>query len=72
MYANLKTEMDIRGISMEELSRFLEIHRNSVSNKINGSSTFSIDEAFAIRDKFFPYADVQYLFKRMGKRPKAS
>lgn len=72
MYANLKSEMDIKGVSMEEIAQCLGIHRNSVSNKINGLSTFSVDQAIAVRNSFFPYADMQYLFKKTKKRPEAS
>ena len=64
MYLNLKTEMDRNGISIEKVAEILEIHRNSASNKINGDSKFSIEEAFELRDRLFPYADVQYLFKK--------
>ena len=68
MYGNLKFEMDVIGLSIESIARTLEIHRNSASNKINGNSSFSIEEAFKIQKIHFPYADMQYLFKRTNKR----
>lgn len=68
MYANLKYEMDLKGLSIETIAQTLEIHRNSASNKINGESSFSIEEAFMVQKTHFPYADMQYLFKRTSRR----
>lgn len=68
MYVNLKYEMEMRGLSIETIAKTLGIHRNSASNKINGESSFSIEEAFTIQKAHFPYADMQYLFKRTNKR----
>lgn len=60
---NLKGEMAKKDITIEEVSRLLGIHRNSVANKINGDSSFSIDEAFKIHQSFFPKLSMEYLFK---------
>lgn len=60
---NLKGEMAKRGITIEEISKELGIHRNSVSNKLNGDSSFTIEEAFKIQDKYFPDLELKYLFK---------
>lgn len=60
---NLKGEMAKKDITIEEVSKLLGIHRNSVANKINGDSSFSIDEAFKIHKRFFPNLSMEYLFK---------
>ena len=62
MYSNLKAEMARCGISQKEMADFLHIHENSMCNKINGSSPISIEEAFKIRNKYFPNIELQYLF----------
>ena len=59
---NLKGEMAKNNITIEEMAKFLNIHRNSVSNKLNGDSAFSIDEAFKIQKKYFPKLSMDYLF----------
>lgn len=64
MYLNLKKEMDRNGITIEDLSKSLNLHRNTISNKINGSTPLSIEEGMKIRNIFFEYADFQYLFKK--------
>ena len=51
-----------KNITNESIANLLGIHRNSVYNKINGESKFSIDEALAIRNAFFPNYDVDTLF----------
>lgn len=61
-YSNLKAELARKGISMEDVSGLLGIHRNSVSNKINGDTPFTVEEAFKIRDKYFPKLSMDYLF----------
>lgn len=35
---NLKGEMAKKDITIEEVSKLLKIHRNSVANKLNGDS----------------------------------
>lgn len=62
-YSNLKAEMGRRDISIESMAKILKIHRNSVSNKLNGSSSFSIEEAMVVKDFFFPDMEYKYLFK---------
>lgn len=61
---NLKGEIAKNDITIEEISKLLGIHRNSVANKINGDSAFTIDEAFAIQRNYFPKLSLDYLFKR--------
>lgn len=61
---NLKGELAKKGITIEEVSKYLGIHRNSVANKINGDSSFTIDEAFKIQKHYFPKLSLDYLFKR--------
>jgi plasmid maintenance system antidote protein VapI len=68
MYANLKTEMAVKGVTIEAIAELLGIHRNSVSNKINGNSSFTIEEAVCIKDAHFRYADMQYLFRKENPR----
>lgn len=64
---NLKGEMAKKDITIEEVSKLLGIHRNSVANKINGDSSFSIDEAFKIHKNYFPNLSMEYLFKTEDK-----
>lgn len=50
-------------ILIEDISRLLNIHRNSVSYKLNKGS-FYIDEAEMIQETFFPKSNMKVLFKR--------
>lgn len=63
MLVNLRSEMYKRRITIERIAEFLGIHRNSVSNKLEGNTEFSIEEAFKIRDEFFDDLGMDYLFK---------
>ncbi len=62
-YGNLRAEMGRCNITAESISRLLGIHRNSVSNKLNGQSSFSIEEAIQIKSTFFPEFEYGYLFR---------
>lgn len=64
MLANLRSEMYKQKITIEKMADFLGIHRNSVSNKLEGNTEFSIEEAFKVRDEFFGDLDMDYLFKK--------
>ena len=56
-------EMAKRKVSIEEMSKAINVHRNSVSNKLYGKSDFSVREAILIADKFFPDSDIRILFR---------
>lgn len=61
---NLKGEMAKKGVSIEELAKLLNIHRNSVANKLNGDTPFTIDEAFKIHEAYFPQLSLNFLFEK--------
>lgn len=61
---NLRGEMAKRKISIENISELLKIHRNSVANKLNGESAFSIEQAMLIQETFFPDLGIKYLFSK--------
>lgn len=61
---NLRGEMAKRKISIESIADLLGIHRNSVANKLNGESAFSIEQAMLIQETFFPDLEIKYLFGR--------
>lgn len=42
----------------------VKIHRNSVANKLNGESAFSIEQAMLIQETYFPDLEIKYLFSR--------
>ncbi len=51
-------------ITKEDISIVLGIHWNSVANKINGNSSFSVEEALKVRNAFFPEWKIEDLFRR--------
>ena len=63
-YSNLRGEMAKRKILIENIASLLKIHRNSVTNKLNGDSAFTIDESLKIQETYFPDLELKYLFKR--------
>lgn len=67
-YSNLRAEMGRCNITSESLSRLLGIHRNSVYNKLNGQSSFSIEEAIQIKNTFFPEYEYSYLFRADARK----
>lgn len=61
---NLKKEMAAEKVTIDDIAEALTIHRNSASNKVNGKYSFTIEEAFLIRDVFFPKMTLEYLFTK--------
>lgn len=68
---NLKAEMARYGVTAAAIAKVLKIHRNSASNKINGKSSFTIEEAIEIRTVFFPTLSLDYLFANSADRHEA-
>jgi len=63
---NLRGEMAKRKVSIEDLASLLGVHRNSVANKLNGDSAFSVEQSFAIQEAYFPDLSLKYLFSTEG------
>lgn len=61
---NLRGEMAKRKIKIEDLANYLGLHRNSVANKLNGDSSFSIEESVKIQEHYFPEKELKYLFAK--------
>lgn len=63
-YRNLIGELAKNGITNTQVASVLGVHTNTVSNKLEGTSSFSIEEAFKIKSSLLPYCDLSYLFAR--------
>lgn len=66
MYENLIKIMDARDITYSQIAELLKCQLRTVSEKAKGNveSGFSIDEAIAIKNVFFPEYQIEYLFAR--------
>lgn len=64
MYDNLKAAMAQKGITTEALAKLLNVHRNTVQNKLDGESEFTFGQAQVISEVVFPEYTMKYLFHR--------
>lgn len=62
-YTTLIGEMAVRGVTQKSLADTLNLHRNTVSYKLEVGS-FSIEEAELIHSKHFPDYPMKELFKK--------
>lgn len=63
-YRNLKGELAKNNISNTQVAEALGVHINTITNKLEGRSSFSIEEAFKIKSCLLPSCDLYYLFAR--------
>ena len=59
---NLLAEMKRYGIRNKDLSQVLALTDRTISNKLAGETEFTVKEALAVRDTFFPGLRISYLF----------
>lgn len=66
MYSNLTKLMQMKDITIKQISELLGCKYTTVSGKINGSvqSGFTYDEALKIKKIFFPEYEIEYIFER--------
>lgn len=69
MLRNLKHALEEKHITYIQVSKVLDCRPATVSDKINGKTKFSFDEAFKIQEVFLPEYDLKYLFDPDGKEP---
>lgn len=69
MLKNLKHALETKHITYIQVSKALNCRPATVSDKINGKTKFSFDEAFKIQEVFLPEYDLKYLFDPDDKKP---
>lgn len=63
-YPNLRAEMARQGLTSLKMAQALCLNPGTLSAKLNDPSRFRLDEAFFLRDRFFPGQSIEYLFGR--------
>jgi len=65
MLGNLYIAMKQKKVRQVDIARLLKISEMSVSNKLKGKRELTRTEMFAIKNKYFPEADIEVLFKEV-------
>lgn len=63
-YPTLISEMSKRGIKKKELAEATALSYGAIANRLSGKNDFSLRDAQAIRNRFFPGMDYDVLFAR--------
>lgn len=74
MYNNLIKVMKVKGVTGVQIANLLDCRQATISDKLNGvvASGFTFDEAYKIKNVFFPEYDYEYLFIRENLSNKCS
>jgi hypothetical protein len=62
MYPNLDAELARSGLKRKDLAWLFKNRVATVSDKLNGRYPILIDEAFRIKETYFPDLSLDYLF----------
>ncbi len=68
MYRNLQAEMVRFNIGRKQMATATRIKYSTLSDKLNGKTKFSLDEAVKIKNLFFPNLPLEYLFDNSEKK----
>ncbi|MFZ0578388.1 MAG: XRE family transcriptional regulator [Psychrobacillus psychrotolerans] len=68
MLRNLKAEMARADVKGKDIAEFLKVRDATVYDKLNGHYAFSFNEALAIKRRFFPESELEYLFDNQEKK----
>jgi len=69
MLSNLENVRKEKGVSLVDIADLLHVRYQTVSDKINGNSSFKFQEAVEIKRKFFPEFDLEFLFQQDDMQP---
>lgn len=64
MFPNLRAEMTRKGFSVKELARKIGIGESTLHQKLNGSYSFTLDEALMIRAVLDVDMTIDFLFEK--------
>lgn len=59
---NLRAAMRRKQLYAQSIAELLHIHVNTARLKISGDAEFTVAEAIAVKNAFFPEHDLEYLF----------
>lgn len=71
IYSNLRAEIARQDLKISDFAQEWKCNRDTVSRKLSGKSSITLDEAFAIQRKFFPEMDLRTLFQELLDPSKA-
>ncbi len=63
-YPKLEAEIVRRGVQKKDIYGLLEIDRSSLTNKLNGKSSFTVEQALLIWKKWFSDISIDKLFEK--------
>ena len=69
MLINLKAEMKQAGVTISAIANAIKKTDRAVRERIKGNGHFSIPEATAVRNAFFPEMEIEYLFSEKEPSP---
>lgn len=67
VYKNLEAEMVRKDVTRKDLAELLNVRYATIIDKLKGRSSFSLNEAFKIRNAYFPHLSIEYLFEVQDK-----
>lgn len=62
MLKNLNHELRRKNITQNAVARMLGVTDKTLTNKLNGTTAFTVDEAFTINKNLLPEFTMDYLF----------
>ena len=62
MLANLSHELRRKNITQNVVARMIGVSDKTLTNKLNGTTEFTINEAVTIRNNLLPEFTMDYLF----------
>ena len=69
LYSELRGLLTANDYTQEQLARELGVKRTSISRRLNGTATFTLDEAYHTLDLFrVPHSRLNEIFPKDGKR----
>lgn len=62
IFVNLRAEMARQNVTITAIAKAIGVSRDTAGKKLAQKAPIQLDEAFIIKDTFFPEKDVGYLF----------
>ena len=67
MLSNLRAERVRAGVSVDDMAAKTGKSCRTIRDRLKGKVMFPIDEAFTVRNAFFPGMDLEYLFTQVER-----
>lgn len=64
VFVNLRAELGRKQLTIDRIAKELGMNRDTLSRKLRGKTHLTLEDAFALKNRYFDDLSIEYLFSK--------